>query len=134
MGQEFLEDKYWSDSADAANLFIWWDGLRTDRATSDYLRFMREVITLRRSLAALRRGQVNVYHAWDATRVLAFHRWMDGSGQDVVVVASLSEATQYGYALGFPSAGHWVEQFNSDVYDNWVNPMITGNGGGVTAW
>jgi 1,4-alpha-glucan branching enzyme len=50
MGQEFLEDKYWSDSTDAANLLIWWDGLRSDRGMSDYLRFMRELIRLRRSL------------------------------------------------------------------------------------
>jgi 1,4-alpha-glucan branching enzyme len=23
--------------------------------------------------------------------------------------------------------------FNSDVYDNWVNPMVAGNGGGIQA-
>jgi hypothetical protein len=25
------------------------------------------------------------------------------------------------------------EVFNSDVYDNWVNPIVAGNGGGVEA-
>jgi 1,4-alpha-glucan branching enzyme len=134
MGEEFLEDKFWSDSVDAPNLFIWWDGLRTDRVMSDYLRFTREMIGVRRSLAALRRGLINVFHAWAPTRVLAFHRWIEGSGEDVVVVVSLSEVNQYGYALGFPRAGRWVERFNSDVYDNWVNPMVAGNGGGVTAY
>ena len=43
-------------------------------------------------------------------------------------------AVGHGYALGFPRAGRWVERFNSDVYDNWVNPMVAGNGGGVTAY
>jgi 1,4-alpha-glucan branching enzyme len=134
MGQEFLEDKYWSDSTESASLLIWWDGLRNDRAMSDYLRFMRELIALRRNLDAVRRGRINIHHAWDATRVLAFHRWIDGSGNDVVVVVSLSEVTHYGYKLGFPRAGRWIERFNSDVYDNWVNPITAGNGGSITAY
>ena len=29
--------------------------------------------------------------------------------------------------------GRWREVFNSDVYDNWVNPLVAGNGGGVNA-
>jgi 1,4-alpha-glucan branching enzyme len=51
----------------------------------------------------------------------------------VVVVATLSESTWWGYRVGFPSAGRWIEVFNSDVYDNWVNPMTAGNAGGITA-
>jgi 1,4-alpha-glucan branching enzyme len=54
-------------------------------------------------------------------------------GQDVVVVATLAESTWWSYEIGFPSAGRWTEVFNSDVYDHWVNPMVAGNGGGVTA-
>ncbi|AMA60155.1 alpha amylase C-terminal domain-containing protein [Bradyrhizobium sp. CCGE-LA001] len=134
MGQEFLEDKYWDDSIGAANLLIWWDGLSTDRAMSDYLRFMRELIALRRKLDAVRRGRINVYHAWDTTRVLAYHRWIEGSGQDVVIIASLSEVTYYGYRLGFPRPGRWIECFNSDVYDNWINPITAGNGGAIIAY
>ena len=133
MGQEFLEDKYWSDSTEQANLLIWWDGLAADRVMSDYLRFMRDLIARRRDEMSLRRGRINVYHPCDSTRVLAFHRWMDGSGEDVVVVASLSEVTHFGYRLGFPRPGRWTETFNSDVYDGWVNPATVGNGGGVEA-
>jgi 1,4-alpha-glucan branching enzyme len=29
--------------------------------------------------------------------------------------------------------GYWREVFNSDVYDNWVNPWVAGNGGGLHA-
>jgi 1,4-alpha-glucan branching enzyme len=39
MGQEFLENKPWSDTPDPATR-IFWDGLRTDRAMQDYLRFI----------------------------------------------------------------------------------------------
>ena len=68
-----------------------------------------------------------------ANRVIAFHRWLEGIGQDIVVAVSLNESTFYGYQLGFPGSGWWAEVFNSDVYDNWVNPMVAGNGAGVNA-
>jgi 1,4-alpha-glucan branching enzyme len=28
--------------------------------------------------------------------------------------------------VGFPGTGTWREVFNSDVYDNWVNPVVAG--------
>ena len=39
----------------------------------------------------------------------------------------------HNYSIGFPIPGPWAEVFNSDVYDNFVNPVVAGNGGGVTA-
>jgi 1,4-alpha-glucan branching enzyme len=74
-----------------------------------------------------------VFHVHNDNRVLAFHRWLDGSGQDVVVALSLREDTSWSYQLGFPIPGDWLEVFNSDVYDNWVNPAVAGNGGRITA-
>ncbi|MGY3610864.1 MULTISPECIES: alpha amylase C-terminal domain-containing protein [unclassified Bradyrhizobium] len=133
MGQEFLEDKLWSDSPHDPNHRIWWDGLDHDRAMSNHLRFTRELIALRRRLRALRRGRINIFHCHNPTRVLAFHRWLEDLGDDVVVVTSLSETTYFGYRLGLPHEGIWHEVFNSDVYDNWVNPIVAGNGGGVLA-
>jgi 1,4-alpha-glucan branching enzyme len=67
----------------------------------------------------------------DQNRVIAFHRWLDGTGNDVIVVATLAEMTWYDYAIGFPYPGAWAEIFNTDVYDNWVNPQVAGNGGGL---
>ena len=58
---------------------------------------------------------------------------MQGSGQDVIVVATLAEDTWYNYGIGFPFTGPWREVFNSDVYDNFVNPIVAGNGGAVSA-
>jgi 1,4-alpha-glucan branching enzyme len=50
-------------------------------------------------------------------------------------VASLNETTFYNssYRIGFPGGGHWNEVFNSDVYDQFVNPNVQGNAGGITA-
>lgn len=131
MGQEFLEDKSWSDDPGDASTRIWWDGLHADRVMIDFLRFTRELIGLRRSQEAIRRGRVNVFHTHNVNRVLACHRWIDGRGLDVIVVTSLAESTFDRYALGFPSPGVWREIFNSDVYDGWVNPAVAGNPGSI---
>jgi 1,4-alpha-glucan branching enzyme len=134
MGQEFLEDKQWNWDAKSANL-IWWGGLSagTDAAMVNHLRFTQDLIRLRWTYPALRGDNVNPFHVHNQNRVIGFHRWLDGTGQDVVVVGTLSENTWYGYGIGFPLAGAWREVFNSDVYDNWVNPIVAGNGGGVWA-
>jgi 1,4-alpha-glucan branching enzyme len=65
--------------------------------------------------------------------VLAFQRWVEGEGRDVMVVAHLSSFNRFGYRIGFPFGGEWREVFNSDVYEDWVNPNVTGNGGRVSA-
>jgi 1,4-alpha-glucan branching enzyme len=136
MGQEFIEDKLWSDDPNRGDLLIWWDGLAgADRTMGDHHRFTRDLIWLRRRHRALRSDPVGVYQTDDANRVLAFHRWVPGVGRDVVVVVSLSESTFYdhGYSLGFPQPGDWHEVFNSDVYDSFVNPGVQGNAGLITA-
>jgi 1,4-alpha-glucan branching enzyme len=132
MGQEILEDKYWSDSPDFYDrTLIWWDGLEVDAAMRDHLRFVSELIAIRQRYRALRGDRIHVYHVHDDNRVLAFHRWLDGVGEDVVVVASLREETWWSYDLGFPRPGEWREAFNSDVYDGWVNAAAAGNGGRI---
>jgi 1,4-alpha-glucan branching enzyme len=140
MGQEFLEDKQWSPDPRTPDHLIWWGGLAAgangktvDRAMGDHLRFTQDVVRLRCEQPGLRGEGLNVFYTSDADRVIAFQRWVVGQGKDVVVVATLSESTWWGYRVGFPSVGRWVEVFNSDVYDNWVNPMCAGNAGGVDA-
>jgi 1,4-alpha-glucan branching enzyme len=105
----------------------------SDGAMVDHLRFTQDLIHSRWNQPALRGDNVNPFHVHDANRVVAFHRCLEGTGQDVVVVATLAEATWYNYAVGFPWRGEWAESFNSDVYDNWVNPIVAGNHGGVSA-
>ena len=65
--------------------------------------------------------------------MLAFQRWVEGEGHDVLVIAHLATFNRFGYRIGFPGGGEWREIFNSDVYENWVNPDVVGNGGRVVA-
>jgi 1,4-alpha-glucan branching enzyme len=65
--------------------------------------------------------------------VLAFQRWVEGEGHDVLVAVHLSNFNRFGYRIGFPGGGEWREVFNSDVYENWVNPAAVGNGGRIDA-
>lgn len=133
MGEEFLEEKPWDDTPTPDDQ-IGWAGLEGgDKAMADYLRFTRELVALRRRLPALSGEGCSIIHVHDADRVLAVQRWVPGRGLDAVVVASLHEATYHGYAIGFPAPGRWLEVFNSDVYDQWVNPQVAGNGGAVEA-
>lgn len=133
MGQEFLEDKQWSDEP-GGPYQIWWDGLgQGNKPMVDFLRFTQDIITARNRLRGLRGSGINVFHVRNDNRVLVFHRWVPGEGHDVVVVASLNESTHFNYELGFPINGYWKEEINSDIYDNWVNPWVVGNGGRIDA-
>jgi 1,4-alpha-glucan branching enzyme len=134
MGQEFLEDMPWDVLPNGPNILSW-SGLDTpsDSTMRDHLRFTRDLVRLRRDLLALRSDNVRAFYSSDKDRVIAYHRWREGSADDVIVVASFAESTWTGYEIGFPQLGLWQERFNSDVYDHWVNPQVAGNGGGVTA-
>jgi len=99
----------------------------------DFLRYTQDIIRLRWNQPALRSSSVNAFHVHNQNRIVAYQRWIEGVGQDVIVVVSLNDNAFYGYSIGFPSGGHWNELFNSDIYDNWVNPAAVGNYGGIDA-
>lgn len=132
MGQEFLESRQWCDDPTAAGNLLEWASLNAgNKAMSDQSRFTQDFIRLRWNQPALRGQSIHPYYSNNSDRVIAFHRWIEGEGFDVVVVASLNDNPFFGYQLGFPQAGPWVELFNSDVYDNWVNPLAVGNNGAI---
>jgi len=131
MGQEILEDKYWSDAPNADTL-VWWEGLNKDKHMQDFFRSCCELVAVRRRHPALRSESINVFYVHEPNRIIAYHRWLPQIGRDVVVVASLNEASYQNYQLGFPVDGLWLEAFNSDVYDHWPNPMVAGNNGRIT--
>jgi 1,4-alpha-glucan branching enzyme len=134
MGQEFLEDKLWSDRPGRTDRLIWWAGAEgQDRHMADFLRCTRDLIALRRSEPALRADPIAVFQVDQTSRVIAFQRWVPDVGADVVVVASFHESALLGYELGFPRPGRWREIFNSDVYDYFPNPSALGNEGAVVA-
>jgi 1,4-alpha-glucan branching enzyme len=133
MGQEFLEDKQWSEVPNSP-LQLGWDGLSAgDPSMVDHLRFMRDAIGARRSHPALRGPAARPFYVSETDRVIAVHRWLEGTGRDVVIVAGLHEATYTNYEIGFPRAGRWIEAFNSDAYDHWINPEVAGNRGQIDA-
>jgi 1,4-alpha-glucan branching enzyme len=135
MGQEFLEDKQWADDVENHSaLLLHWAGLDShDKQMVDHLRFTRELIQLRWHFPGLRGQGFRVVHAHNDNRVLAFHRWIEGEGHDVMIVVHLGVFHRFHYRIGFPGTGRWREVFNSDVYENWVNPGVAGNGGEIQA-
>ena len=133
MGQEILEDQPWDVNPGGPDVPGWGRLNDPDHIASNHLTFTQDLIRMRRERAALRGDQAHAYFYSDRDRVLAFHRWIEGAGEDVIVVASFAESTYWAYDLGFPYGGFWKEIFNSDVYDHFVNPMVAGNGGGVWA-
>jgi 1,4-alpha-glucan branching enzyme len=88
--------------------------------------FFRSLITLRRTVPALRSGTIEILHTHDDNRVLAFTR---NYGRDhVLVMASLNDQPfASGYAIDGVADGGWREVFNSDaaLYGGWND----GNGG-----
>src|SRR5690606_19774566 len=95
--------------------------------------FVQDLISLRRRRSALSGEGVRVSQVHEGDRVIVMHRWVEGEGLDVVVVASLNESTLDGYSVELPHAGYWHEVFNSDLYDHFPNPWVVGNSGGVRA-
>jgi len=134
MGQEILEDKNWSDNPEhSSNTLIWWDGLAADAVMRDFLEFSKAAIRLRRERPALTGPNVNAFHVDNGSRVIAFHRWLNGTAGDVLVVGTLSETSLYGYEIGFPQRGTWREIFNSDFFESSPGHDVIGNGGEVDA-
>ena len=50
----------------------------------DFHRFTPDLIALRNAQPALHSELVRVFHTHDGNRLIAFHRWLDGAGLDVI--------------------------------------------------
>ena len=136
MGQEILEEKLWcDDERDNPGHLIGWGGLGSDPARADYRQFMQDLIALRLAQPALSAEGVRASRVHDYDRVIVVHRWVadGGPGRDVVVVVSFDERPKFGYSIGLPRSGRWIELFNSDVYEAFPNPSPIGNGGAAEA-
>ncbi len=100
-------------------------------------RFYQNLILLRRANRAVRSHNVDVVHAHDANRVIAFTR--REATTDVLVAVSLNNRPYDGYTIEtgpdrIPT-GTWMETFNSDaaVYGgsntaNQGSPLAARNG------
>lgn len=111
MGQEFLEDGYFSDDDP-----LDWTKLTT---FSGIHSFYRDLIRLRRNLGGQSRGlqgaNTNIHHVNNGDKVIAFHRWeQGGAGDDVVIISNFRNQDWSNYRIGLPRAGMWRVRLNSD--------------------
>jgi 1,4-alpha-glucan branching enzyme len=119
-GQEMLETRAFGFNT-PTNL----DFSRADDTRfSGIVHMYKDLIALRRNLAGKTRGltgqHLNVFHADNGNKALAYHRWENGgAGDDVVVVANFSNVPLQNLTIGFPRQGQWHVVFNSgaSVYD-----------------
>lgn len=110
-GQEFVEQQPFDP-----RLPIEWSRREMHGGIVD---LYRDLIALRRNTrgrtAGLRGTGLNVHHADNTAKVIAYHRWdAGGAGDDVIVAANFTAQPIEGRAIGFPHAGRWVARFNSD--------------------
>ena len=63
--------------------------------------------------------------------MIAFARRTKDSERVVVFVANLAPVPRYGYRIGFPRSGRWVEALNTD--SNYYGGSDVGNLGGIEA-
>lgn len=113
-GQELVEGQWFSDEDPL-------DWSRRHRFAG-LLRLHQDLVALRRNGADTTRGlrgpNVTTHHVDTETRVLAYHRWLDGGpGDDVIVAVNLSAEPRPDTRIGVPSAGRWCVRFNTDTPD-----------------
>jgi hypothetical protein len=131
----FLEDKQWYwDPAYAAHL-IGWSGLDTGtdksqgRSSAQYARPHPPAL---KSTCAARQKRKRFLRAQPKSRnrISEMARWR-GRGRNCRRRPRRNDWFSYG--IGLPDPGKWLQVFNSEVCDNWVNPQVAGNGGAIKA-
>jgi 1,4-alpha-glucan branching enzyme len=111
-GQEMLEDSYFRDDD-------WLDWSKVE-ANDGIVALHRHLIGLRRNrggrTAGLRGPGLSLLRVDDERKVLVLHRFHHGGpGDDVVVAVNLTDQPVTDYAVGFPAAGPWAVELNSDA-------------------
>ncbi len=110
-GQEFLESGWFEDT-----IPVDWD-LKDDYR--GIVRLYHDLIELRLNKTGISGGllgpNVQIIRADESGNVLAFHRFgVGGPGDEVVVIANLSNQNLDNLKMGFPTSGHWIVRINSD--------------------
>lgn len=110
-GQEFLEDRYFSDSEP-----LHW--VKQDLFTG-ITQLYRDLITLRLNRFGYSNGltgpHTQIIHLNNEEKIILFQRWDTGEpGDTVIIAANFSSNPQTGYPIGMPQSGIWKVRFNSD--------------------
>lgn len=104
-GQEFLATEQFHDDRP----------LRWSHGNWQIAALYRDLAWLRRTLRGLCGQGLHVLPPHDQTKVIAFHRWMHGNGDDVFVILNFSSIAYPSYRIGFPLGGWWHVRLNSDA-------------------
>ena len=111
-GAELLDGRTWNPGGSSPTMM---DFTRRQKFPKLF-QFYCEMIRLRTQSPGLTGDGVNVFQANPATKVLAYHRWNQGSGaDDLVIVANFSGTSFPTYTIGFPYQGTWHVRLNSDA-------------------
>jgi len=109
-GSEFLQKGAFND----------WEALEWEQATkhAGIITAHRHLIDLRlnhhHNTAGLLGQHTAIFHQDDNNGVIGYHRWQDGGpGDDVLVVANISDQDFTTYQLTLPRSGAWKVRFNS---------------------
>jgi 1,4-alpha-glucan branching enzyme len=113
MGTEFLEYAPWSDSSDYS---LDWSRTTT---FAGFVNAYQRLVQLRRNwdnnTRGLRGGQTDLIWCDPGSKIIVYRRYdLGGPGDDVIVVANLSNTAFPSYNIGFPATGTWYLRFNSD--------------------
>jgi len=130
MGGEIAEIREWNYDAE-----LDW-GLLGDPLHGGMQKLVADLNALYRAQPALHRLDAEARgFSWVVgdDREHSVFAWLrhDGEGNDVLVVANLTPAPQYGYRVGVPRGGRWCELLNSDGAQYGGSNL--GNGGAVEA-
>lgn len=111
-GQEFLRDQWFRDDRPI-------DWHRAEEY-ADITTMYRDLINLRLNKSGFSAGltgqHTSVYHVNDNDKLIAMHRWKEGSaGDDVIVVFNFAEGRKENYVIGLPHGGQWKLRFNNDA-------------------
>lgn len=113
-GQELLEDRWFDDTRP-----IDWSKAHRN---AGILHLHTDLIALRRNTdgwsAGLQGPHVAILRADPASKLLVYHRWLDGGpGDDVIVATNLGAQPLTDVAVGLPQLGRWRVRCNSDSRD-----------------
>lgn len=111
-GQEFLTDEWFRDDVP-----LDWSMPETFKGV---LLLYRDLAKMRRNVDGNTRGlmgqHIDVHHIEHDRNVIGYRRWREsGRGDDVIIVANISNQPAEEIRVGVPASGSWKVRFNSDA-------------------
>lgn len=116
-GQEFLEDKWFSDT----DPIDWHRAEKFKRYTGLYRDLIKLRLNHQNNTEGLTGQNTQVIRVDETRKIIVFQRWnKGGKGDNTLIVLNFSNQSYDNFTIGFPQEGEWKLRFNSDWegYDN----------------